>query len=105
MKNTTNIPASGWNFDNSYARLPEKFFTKTKPESANTPGLVIFNEELAETLGLNAKKLQSEEGIKILAGTEIPEGAEPIALAYAGHQFGNFTMLGDGRAVLLGEQI
>lgn len=105
MKNTTNIPALGWNFDNSYARLPEKFFTKTKPESANTPELVIFNEELAETLGLDAKQLQSENGIKILSGSEIPEGAEPIAQAYAGHQFGNFTMLGDGRAVLLGEQI
>src|SRR5690606_23913656 len=54
---------------------------------------------------LNSKQLQSEDGIKILAGSEIPEGAEPIAQAYAGHQFGNFTMLGDGRAVLLGEQI
>ncbi|WP_203334515.1 protein adenylyltransferase SelO [Planococcus beigongshangi] len=105
MKNTTNIPAVGWNFDNSYTRLPEKFFTKTNPEPAKTPELIIFNEELAETLGFDAKQLQSEDGVKILAGTEIPEGAEPIAQAYAGHQFGNFTMLGDGRAVLLGEQV
>ncbi|WP_033540979.1 protein adenylyltransferase SelO [Planococcus sp. CAU13] len=105
MKNTTNIPAVGWNFDNSYARLPEKFFTKTTPEPARTPELILFNEELAESLGLDAKTLQSETGANILSGSQIPVGAEPIAQAYAGHQFGGFTMLGDGRAVLLGEQL
>lgn len=105
MKNTTNIPATGWNFDNSYARLPEKFFTKTTPEPARTPELALFNERLAEELGLDVQVLQSETGISILSGTELPEGAEPIAQAYAGHQFGGFTMLGDGRAVLLGEQV
>ncbi|MCM3611870.1 YdiU family protein [Planococcus sp. MERTA32b] len=105
MKNTTNIPATGWNLDNSYARLPEKFFTKTAPEPARESELVFFNSDLAESLGLNAQALNSEEGAKKLSGTEIPDGAEPIAQAYAGHQFGNFTMLGDGRAVLLGEQI
>ncbi|HSJ36879.1 MAG TPA: YdiU family protein [Planococcus sp. (in: firmicutes)] len=105
MKNTTNIPAVGWNFDNSYARLPEKFFTKTDPEPARTPELAIFNEDLAKALGLDADLLKSETGASILSGTELPEGAEPIAQAYAGHQFGNFTMLGDGRAVLLGEQL
>ncbi|TAA69745.1 protein adenylyltransferase SelO [Planococcus salinarum] len=105
MKNTSNIPAAGWNFDNSYARLPEKFYTKTDPEPARTPELVIFNKELAESLGLDAELLNSDSGAGIFSGTEIPEGAEPIAQAYAGHQFGNFTMLGDGRAVLLGEQL
>lgn len=105
MKNTSNIPAVGWNFDNSYARLPEKFFTKTNPEPARTPELVIFNNELAESLGLDATLLNSDTGARVFSGTEMPEGAEPLAQAYAGHQFGNFTMLGDGRAVLLGEQL
>lgn len=105
MKNTTNISAVGWNFDNSYARLPEKFFTKTLPEPARTPELALFNKKLADELGLDEEMLQSEIGATILSGTDIPENAEPIAQAYAGHQFGSFTMLGDGRAVLLGEQI
>ncbi|MFS0689543.1 protein adenylyltransferase SelO [Sporosarcina sp. 179-K 8C2 HS] len=95
----------GWNFDNSYTRLPEPFYAKTNPEAAPSPELVIFNHPLAESLGLDAESLQSEEGTEIFAGNKIPEGAEPIAQAYAGHQFGHFTMLGDGRAVLLGEQI
>lgn len=105
MKNTNSIPALGWNFDNSYARLPEKFFTKTEPEQARTPELAIFNARMATSLGLDAEMLNSAIGANILSGSDIPEGAEPIAQAYAGHQFGNFTMLGDGRAVLLGEQL
>ncbi|WP_371922570.1 YdiU family protein [Sporosarcina sp. Marseille-Q4943] len=95
----------GWNFDNSYTRLPEPFYAKTNPEAAPSPELVIFNHPLAESLGLDAESLQSEEGTEIFAGNKVPEGAAPIAQAYAGHQFGHFTMLGDGRAVLLGEQI
>lgn len=95
----------GWNFDNSYSRLPEPFYTKTDPEAAPSPELVVFNHTLAESLGLDAESLQSEVGMEILAGNKIPEGAEPIAQAYAGHQFGHFTMLGDGRAVMLGEQV
>lgn len=95
----------GWNFDNSYARLPDIFFENTEPTPIDSPELVIFNNSLAKSLGLDAQKLQSDEGIETLAGKQIPEAALPIAQAYAGHQFGNFTMLGDGRAVLLGEQI
>lgn len=95
----------GWHFNNSYIRLPEAFYAKTDPEVAPSPELVIFNHPLAESLGLDAKSLQSERGVDVLAGNRIPEGAAPIAQAYAGHQFGHFTMLGDGRAVLLGEQI
>lgn len=95
----------GWNFDNSYARLPELFFESTEPTPVHAPELVIFNESLARSLGLDAQKLQNEEGIEVLAGNQIPETALPISQAYAGHQFGNFTMLGDGRAVLLGEHI
>lgn len=95
----------GWHFDNSYIRLPEPFFARTDPEEAPSPELIVFNHPLAESLGLDAIILESGEGVEFLAGNKIPEGAAPIAQAYAGHQFGHFTMLGDGRAVLLGEQL
>lgn len=96
---------TGWNLDNSYARLPEKFFTSTNPTPVRSPELIILNEPLADSLGLNVQKLQSEDGVAVFAGNEIPEGASPLAQAYAGHQFGHFNMLGDGRAILLGEQV
>ncbi|MBM7662708.1 uncharacterized protein YdiU (UPF0061 family) [Bacillus mesophilus] len=99
---TTSI---GWNLENSYTTLPDTFFTRYKPTPVRSPQLVIFNESLASTLGLNAQVLQSEEGISVGAGNSIPEGAEPLAQAYAGHQFGHLNKLGDGRALLLGEQI
>ena len=95
----------GWNFDNSYARLPKSLFTTFNPTPVSSPKLVIFNESLGTSLGLNVNALQSEEGIAVLAGNMIPKDAVPLAQAYAGHQFGHFNMLGDGRAVLLGEQI
>jgi serine/tyrosine/threonine adenylyltransferase len=96
---------TGWNFDNSYARLPKVFFTSQNPTPVHSPKIAIFNKPLAMSLGLDIQNLQSEEGAAVLAGNKIPEGASPLAQAYAGHQFGHFTMLGDGRAVLLGEQI
>ncbi|MBM7650630.1 protein adenylyltransferase SelO [Neobacillus cucumis] len=95
----------GWNFDNSYARLPKSFFTTQNPTPVNSPKLVVLNVPLAESLGLDAKALQSEENTEVFAGNKIPVGASPLAQAYAGHQFGHFTMLGDGRAILIGEQI
>lgn len=95
----------GWNFDNSYARLPKLFFSPTNPTPVQAPKLIILNDQIVKSLGLNVKELQSDDGVAMLAGNKIPEGAAPIAQAYAGHQFGHFTMLGDGRAVLLGEQI
>ncbi|MFE9276777.1 protein adenylyltransferase SelO [Paenibacillus glucanolyticus] len=95
----------GWNLDNSYAQLPETFFAKQAPTPVRAPELIVLNAPLAASLGLNAKALQSPEGAAVLAGNEMPEGALPLAQAYAGHQFGYFTMLGDGRAVLLGEQL
>lgn len=95
----------GWKVENSYTQLPEAFYVKTKPEPGCAPRLVAFNDQLASIIGLDPQALQAGEGIDMLAGNQIPEGATPIAQAYAGHQFGNFTMLGDGRAVLLGEQI
>ncbi|MFC6113654.1 protein adenylyltransferase SelO [Sporosarcina thermotolerans] len=95
----------GWNFDNSYAQLPNEFYAETLPEPSSSPELVILNYPLAASLGLNERALEGEDGLAVFAGNKIPEGAQPIAQAYAGHQFGHFTMLGDGRAVLLGEQI
>lgn len=96
---------TGWNFNNSYSCLPEKFYTHQNPTPSRSPELVILNYPLARSLGLNIGTLKSKNGIEMLSGIQIPEGAKPIAQAYAGHQFGYFTMLGDGRAVLLGEQI
>jgi serine/tyrosine/threonine adenylyltransferase len=95
----------GWNLDNSYARLPKSFFTSHNPTPVRSPQLIIFNDCLANNLGLNVEELKGEDGVGVFAGNRIPEGASPLAQAYAGHQFGHFTMLGDGRAVLLGEQI
>lgn len=97
--------AAGWKLDNSYAQLPELFFTSLAPTPVAAPDLAILNEPLATSLGLKAKALQSKEGLAVLAGNQLPAGAQPLAQAYAGHQFGHFTMLGDGRAILLGEQV
>lgn len=96
---------TGWNLDNSYARLPKSFSSSINPTPVRSPKLIILNNQLATSLGLNIQALQSEDGVAVLAGNQIPEGAKPLAQAYAGHQFGHFNMLGDGRAVLLGEQI
>ncbi|RID85290.1 YdiU family protein [Peribacillus asahii] len=96
---------TGWNLDNSYARLPKSLFSSLNLNLVRSPNLVILNDSLAKSLGLNVEELQSENGVAVLAGNDSPEGAFPLAQAYAGHQFGHFTMLGDGRAVLLGEQI
>lgn len=94
---------NGWNFDNSYVNLSDFFYTVTKPEPVEKPEIVTFNEKLAQRLGLSVSLAKT--GAAIFAGNELPKGAEPVAQAYAGHQFGHFTMLGDGRAILLGEQI
>jgi uncharacterized protein YdiU (UPF0061 family) len=99
------IIETGWNIDNSYARLPKTFFSNIDQNPVSLPKLVILNTSLATSLGLNAQVLQNSDGVAIFAGNKIPQGALPIAQAYAGHQFGHFTMLGDGRAMLLGEQI
>ncbi|WP_421621474.1 protein adenylyltransferase SelO [Alkalilimnicola ehrlichii] len=95
-----------WPFDNSYARLPERFFARVRPTPVAQPGLVRLNEPLAEALGLEVAALRGKAGLAMFAGNRLPEGAEPIALAYAGHQFGQWVpQLGDGRAVLLGEVV
>jgi uncharacterized protein YdiU (UPF0061 family) len=103
VKNVT--AKAGWNLDNSYARLPNSFYTRLDPTPVRSPELAVLNERLTASLGLESQALRSEEGVAVLAGNRIPDGATPIAQAYAGHQFGHFTMLGDGRAILIGEQI
>lgn len=105
MTEKNELNQAGWNFNNSYANLPELFFTKMDLNPVSAPELVVFNNKLASSLGLNADALQNQAGTAIFAGNKAPEGAMPLAQAYAGHQFGGFTMLGDGRALLLGEQI
>lgn len=93
-------------FENSYARLPERFYARLAPTQVRAPRLVKLNEALAQELGFDPAYLASPEGVEILAGNRVPGGAEPIAMAYAGHQFGGFSpQLGDGRAILLGEVI
>jgi uncharacterized protein YdiU (UPF0061 family) len=93
-------------FDNSYARLPDRFYARVAPTKVGDPRVVRVNRPLAELLGVGAERLASSAGAALLVGNEIPSGAEPLALAYAGHQFGGFVpQLGDGRAILLGEVV
>lgn len=103
--NKKELTHTGWQLDNSYSRLPEIFFSRFSVNPVPAPKLVMFNEQLAATLGLDSEELTSEDGIAILAGNAVPKGTIPLAQAYAGHQFGHFTMLGDGRALLIGEQL
>lgn len=99
------ILRAGWHIENSYARLPNMFFTRQNPTPVSSPQLIILNCPLATSLGLNIQALESQAGVGVFAGNQIPDGALPLAQAYAGHQFGNFALLGDGRALLLGEQV
>src|SRR5690606_17577917 len=93
-------------FDNTYARLPDRFFVRIPPRPVARPKLVRLNRDLAQLLNLAPDWLASADGVAMLAGNRVPESAEPIATAYAGHQFGSFVpQLGDGRAVLLGEVV
>jgi uncharacterized protein YdiU (UPF0061 family) len=93
-------------FDNSYARLPEHFFARLPPTPVSEPALIRLNESLALRLGLDLERLITPEAIEVFAGNRLPEGAEPLAMAYAGFQFGSWVpQLGDGRAILLGELI
>lgn len=96
---------AGFNLENSYSSLLNIFFSVQKPNGSKNPKLVKFNSSLAKELGLNEKILNSDFGLSIFSGNKTFHGIESIAQAYAGHQFGHFTMLGDGRALLLGEHI
>ena len=93
-------------FDNTYARLPDRFFARVAPTPVAAPRLIRLNDTLARELGLDPDWLAGPQGLEVLAGKRVPDGAEPIAMAYAGHQFGHFVpQLGDGRAILLGEVV
>ena len=100
MKNTIN-----WNFDNSYSRLSNAFKENIKPKGVKNPELVLINQDLAQELNLDFTKIDKHELSALFTGNILPEGSNTIAQAYAGHQFGHFTMLGDGRAVLIGEHL
>jgi uncharacterized protein YdiU (UPF0061 family) len=103
--NISSVSSSGWNFDNTYVRLPTPFYVRQQATAVREPRLMVFNHGLAQSLGLDATRLAEEEGRFIFSGNQEPPGAESLAQAYAGHQFGHFTMLGDGRAILLGEHV
>ncbi|MCH2038539.1 MAG: YdiU family protein [Rickettsiales bacterium] len=94
-----------WNFDNSYLTLSDDLYTKIVPTHVNTPEIVILNYQLADELGIPLEEYSDRELAQLFSGNVLPDGAEPIAQAYAGHQFGRFTILGDGRAHLLGEHV
>jgi uncharacterized protein YdiU (UPF0061 family) len=95
----------GWRFDNTYSKLPEYFISNTSPVPVKSPELIILNDNLAKELGLNFSLIDKKDLSKLFSGNLLPEGSKAISQAYAGHQFGHFTMLGDGRAVLMGEHI
>ena len=96
---------NGWCFDNTYSKLPESFLSNTSPTPVKSPELTILNDNLVKELGLNFSKVSKENLSELFSGNLLPKGSKAIAQAYAGHQFGHFTMLGDGRAVLMGEHI
>jgi len=95
----------GWHFDNTYSKLSKTFREEIKPTPVHNPNLVILNEELAKDLNLDFSKIDNKDLAKLFSGNVLPNDTNTIAQAYAGHQFGHFTMLGDGRAVLLGEHL
>jgi len=99
------IAGMGWRFDNSYVQLPESFYVTIRPVPVQLPKVAVLNHVLAESMGLNLDVLSEDDAARLFSGNVLPEEAQPVAQAYAGHQFGSFTMLGDGRAILLGEHV
>jgi uncharacterized protein YdiU (UPF0061 family) len=95
----------GWHFDNTYLKLSKIFREEIEPTPVHDPNLVILNKELSEDLKLDFSKIDNKDLAKLFSGNVLPNDTTTIAQAYAGHQFGHFTMLGDGRAVLLGEHL
>ena len=105
MINEAYIKSARWHFDNSYMTLPPFFYSKIELNPVSTPELVVLNESLAQQLGLDVAQLQTEQAVAMFAGNDFPESTAQIAQAYGGHQFGYFNMLGDGRALLIGEHV
>ena len=95
----------GWNFDNSYLQLPEIMATKYAPIPVQEPKVIIINEKLATSLELDLSQIDDKEKANFFSGNYIPRDTQTFAQSYAGHQFGHFTMLGDGRAIMLGEHV
>jgi len=95
----------GWHFDNTYSKLPEAFISNTSPTPVKAPELIVLNDGLVKKLGLNFLSMNKKELSKLFSGNSLPKDSKTISQAYAGHQFGHFTMLGDGRAVLMGEHV
>ena len=105
MKNNVSLSDSGWNLQSSYTQISDKLFSELKPDAVTNPSTVIVNNELAKKLGLNLKGISEKDLSNLFSGNQLPNGAKPFAHAYAGHQFGQFTILGDGRAHIVGEQV
>ncbi|MDA1013684.1 MAG: YdiU family protein [Planctomycetota bacterium] len=104
MTYSSQLSTVGWNFEDTYCQLPDVLFGDARPVNFREPRVAVLNHALAAELGLSLDDLSDAAAAAVFAGQELPPGARPIAQAYAGHQFGGFTMLGDGRAILLGEQ-
>ena len=102
MSNNNKI---GWRFDNTYLKLPSSMLTKLTPTPVKAPELVILNHSLSKDLGLDFSNISDKNLAPIFSGNQLPEGSDTIAQAYAGHQFGHFTLLGDGRAIVMGEHL
>ncbi len=102
MSNNNKI---GWRFDNTYSKLPSSMLAKLPPTPVKDPELVILNHSLSKMLGLDFTNLTNKNLASIFSGNLLPEGSDTIAQAYAGHQFGHFTLLGDGRAIVIGEHV
>ena len=105
MKNNVSLSDSGWNLQSNYTQISDKLFSELKPDIVTNPSTVIVNNELAKMLGLNLKGISEKDLSNLFSGNQLPNGAKPFAQAYAGHQFGQFTILGDGRAHIVGEQV
>jgi uncharacterized protein YdiU (UPF0061 family) len=104
LPSSCSVADAGWRLESTYATLPKLFYVRTGPVPVARPRVVLFNRTLAGELGLKTEVLEHPEAAGIFTGNKLPVGAEPLAQAYAGHQYGHFTTLGDGRAILLGEQ-
>ncbi len=105
MKNNVSLSDSGWNLQSSYTQISDKLFSELKPDAVTNPSTVIVNNELAEKLGLYLNGISEKDLSNLFSGNSLPYGSKPFAQAYAGHQFGQFTILGDGRAHIVGEQV
>jgi len=105
MKNNVSLSDTGWNLQSNYTQISDKLFSELKPDEVTNPRTVIVNNELAKMLGLNLKGISEKDLSNLFSGNTLPHGSKPFAQAYAGHQFGQFTILGDGRAHVVGEQV